>query len=433
MLAGRVGWGRRAATAAPKPPSTEPTDPSFSTPHNPSLSTLLNLLIHTSSSLLSPPAEIIKYGLIRDAPLFDWLEANMGRLLGRDPEVGGCCAAALLWCGCGLRSRTTAQPRSSTPHPGMRARLACTHAAPPLPLHSSTMPTQAFTYAIERSCINKAEVVAADEREGGVRATLNLGHTFGHAIETCTGAPRPWGGRHAGLGCARSVLLLQRRRSCCAPPATRSAPHPDTHPPLLACLPPAPAGYGAWLHGEAVAAGTMMAADMSQRLGWIEPALVQRIRALNEAAKLPIAPPPVRRGWRVESREHGVSACARGQRSQGRRRRRRRCASRLAPSDLTLVMIPAPPAGRPPEHDCGPVQGHDGGGQEGSGRQAAPHTAQVGSSAAAHALRCSALLCFASCAVLGWAARGERGGGRAARLAAPCCAVGWAGKGQPQV
>lgn len=46
---------------------------------------------------------------------------------------------------------------------------------------------QAFTYAIERSCINKAEVVAADEKEGGVRATLNLGHTFGHAIETCTG------------------------------------------------------------------------------------------------------------------------------------------------------------------------------------------------------------------------------------------------------
>lgn len=53
------------------------------------------------------------------------------------------------------------------------------------------------------------------------------------------------------------------------------------------------AGYGAWLHGEAVAAGTMMAADMSQRLGWIDAELVQRIRALNEKAKLPIAPPPV--------------------------------------------------------------------------------------------------------------------------------------------
>lgn len=53
------------------------------------------------------------------------------------------------------------------------------------------------------------------------------------------------------------------------------------------------AGYGAWLHGEAVAAGTMMAADMSQRLGWIDAELVQRIRALNEKAKLPVAPPPV--------------------------------------------------------------------------------------------------------------------------------------------
>jgi len=46
---------------------------------------------------------------------------------------------------------------------------------------------QAFTYAVERSCLNKAEVVAADEREGGVRATLNLGHTFGHAIENVAG------------------------------------------------------------------------------------------------------------------------------------------------------------------------------------------------------------------------------------------------------
>lgn len=51
---------------------------------------------------------------------------------------------------------------------------------------------QAFTYAIERSCVNKAEVVAADEKEGGVRATLNLGHTFGHAIETCTGEGTGW-------------------------------------------------------------------------------------------------------------------------------------------------------------------------------------------------------------------------------------------------
>ena len=70
-------------------------------------------------------------------------------------------------------------------------------------------------HAIEKSCINKAEVVALDEREGGVRATLNLGHTFGHAIET-------------GVG------------------------------------------YGEWLHGEAVSVGIIMAAFMSERLGWID-------------------------------------------------------------------------------------------------------------------------------------------------------------------
>lgn len=131
--------------------------------------------------LASGLSEIIKYGLIRDAPLFQWLEDNMDRLLNRDAD--------------------------------------------------------AFAYAIQRSCVNKAEVVAADEREGGVRATLNLGHTFGHAIETAT-------------------------------------------------------GYGSWLHGEAVAAGTVMAADMSQRLGWIDAALARRIRTLMERAKLPTAPPP---------------------------------------------------------------------------------------------------------------------------------------------
>jgi len=131
--------------------------------------------------LASGISEIIKYGLIRDADLFVWLENNMDKLLNRDPA--------------------------------------------------------AFTYAIQRSCINKAEVVAADEREGGLRATLNLGHTFGHAIETAT-------------------------------------------------------GYGSWLHGEAVAAGTMMAADMSARLGWIEPALVERLRALMTKTGLPLVPPP---------------------------------------------------------------------------------------------------------------------------------------------
>ena len=162
--------------------------------------------------------------MIRDAPLFEWLEANMGRLLARDPEVRRaalCCAV--------LRSSMLCCPLAA---PGcMAATALCysnaaaarpTVAAARLPLDSTVPPTacwlcmppplQAFTYAIERSCINKAEVVAADEKEGGVRATLNLGHTFGHAIETCTGAaphcrallvpPRPAHGRH-GRACAR--------------------------------------------------------------------------------------------------------------------------------------------------------------------------------------------------------------------------------------
>ncbi len=125
-------------------------------------------------------AEIIKYGLIRDLPFFEWLEQNMDKLLARD--------------------------------------------------------LQALAYAIKRSCENKAEVVAADEREGGVRALLNLGHTFGHAIE-------------AGMG------------------------------------------YGNWLHGEAVAAGTVLAADLSQRMGWIAENEFARIRALFERARLPVDAP----------------------------------------------------------------------------------------------------------------------------------------------
>lgn len=131
--------------------------------------------------LASGISEIIKYGLIRDAPFFEWQEKNMDKLLARDPE--------------------------------------------------------AFAYAIKRSCENKADVVAADEKEGGVRATLNLGHTFGHAIESAT-------------------------------------------------------GYGAWLHGEAVGAGIVMASYMSQRLGWITEELDRRIFALIERARLPVAPPP---------------------------------------------------------------------------------------------------------------------------------------------
>ncbi len=125
-------------------------------------------------------AEVIKYGLIRDLPFLEWLEENIGQLLARD--------------------------------------------------------TAALQYAIARSCQNKAEVVAADERESGERALLNLGHTFGHAIE---------------LGM----------------------------------------GYGNWLHGEAVAAGTVMAADLSQRLGWIGAEEVARVRSLFERARLPVAGP----------------------------------------------------------------------------------------------------------------------------------------------
>jgi len=125
-------------------------------------------------------AEVIKYGLISDLPFFEWLEANMELLLARDP--------------------------------------------------------QALTYAILRSCQNKAEVVAADEREAGRRALLNFGHTFGHAIE-------------AGMG------------------------------------------YGKVLHGEAVGTGMLMAAVLSEKLGWIGAPEVARIRALIVKARLPdIAP-----------------------------------------------------------------------------------------------------------------------------------------------
>ncbi|MDR2875412.1 MAG: 3-dehydroquinate synthase [Methylobacillus sp.] len=125
-------------------------------------------------------AEVIKYGLIRDHAFFDWLETNMTKLMVCDPD--------------------------------------------------------ALAYAIQRSCENKAEVVAADEKESGERALLNLGHTFGHAIEN-------------GMG------------------------------------------YGAWLHGEAVAAGTMLAARMSQRMGWLKAAEVARITRIFKAAGLPVDAP----------------------------------------------------------------------------------------------------------------------------------------------
>ena len=96
----------------------------------------------------------------------------------------------------------------------------------------------ALTHAIRRSCEIKAEIVAEDEREHGRRALLNFGHTFGHAIETAT-------------------------------------------------------GYGEWLHGEAVAAGMVLAADLSHRVGWLSTADVERVRALLLRARLPAAAPAI--------------------------------------------------------------------------------------------------------------------------------------------
>jgi 3-dehydroquinate synthase len=129
--------------------------------------------------------------------------------------------------------------------------------------------SQALTYAIERSCINKAEVVAADEKESGVRATLNLGHTFGHAIETVQGYGE-------FFPCSNSTLCFRG--------------HSSTYI-FLACA-------GVWLHGEAVAAGMVMAADMSHRLGWIDKELAVRTRDLMARAKLPTRPPQVKKDHR---------------------------------------------------------------------------------------------------------------------------------------
>ena len=125
-------------------------------------------------------AEVIKYGLIRDHDFFSWLEINMEKLVSLDQAV--------------------------------------------------------TAYAIYRSCQNKAEVVAVDEKESGERALLNLGHTFGHAIENAM-------------------------------------------------------GYGVWLHGEAVAAGSMLAADLSHRMGWLSQEEVNRIESIFLRANLPVKAP----------------------------------------------------------------------------------------------------------------------------------------------
>ena len=130
--------------------------------------------------LSSGLAEVIKYGLINDIDFFEWLEEHIEALVARDPFV--------------------------------------------------------LAEAIERSCQDKANIVAGDEREQGVRAILNLGHTFGHAIET-------------GMG------------------------------------------YGEIIHGEAVAIGMVMAADLSMRHGWLAESDVVRAKKLLLAAGLPIDTP----------------------------------------------------------------------------------------------------------------------------------------------
>ena len=125
-------------------------------------------------------AEVIKYGPIADLEFLAWIEAHIDALMAREP--------------------------------------------------------QALAHAVKRSCEIKAWVVAQDEREAGLRAILNFGHTFGHAIE-------------AGLG------------------------------------------YGEWLHGEAVGCGLVMAAHLSLKLGLIDAALVQRLTTLIQKAGLPIRGP----------------------------------------------------------------------------------------------------------------------------------------------
>ena len=127
-------------------------------------------------------AEVVKYGFIRDREFLDWIEANTQALLNRDP--------------------------------------------------------QALAHAIKRSCEIKAEVVGIDEREQGLRAILNFGHTFGHAIETAT-------------------------------------------------------GYGEWLHGEAIATGMLLAADMSARLGWLSTDDSQRVARVIKQLGLPIEAPKI--------------------------------------------------------------------------------------------------------------------------------------------
>jgi len=127
-------------------------------------------------------AEVIKYGLIRDSSFFEWLENNVEGIIKRDSQL--------------------------------------------------------LIEAVARSCQNKVDIVESDEFESGIRAILNLGHTFGHAIETAT-------------------------------------------------------GYGKWLHGEAIAIGMVMAAYLSEQMGWLTKEENQRIKSLIVNANLPINPPEI--------------------------------------------------------------------------------------------------------------------------------------------
>jgi 3-dehydroquinate synthase len=134
-------------------------------------------------------AEVIKYGPIADAAFLEWIETNLDALLARDPR--------------------------------------------------------ALAHAVRRSCEIKADVVGQDERESGLRAILNFGHTFGHAIES-------------GLG------------------------------------------YGTWLHGEAVACGMVLACRLSAELGLVPTAFADRLETLLARASLPVRPPPISAGRWLE-------------------------------------------------------------------------------------------------------------------------------------
>ena len=146
------------------------------------LADMAQLVTLPTRELSAGLAEVIKYALLGDVDFLDWLERHIDELVGRDSEL--------------------------------------------------------LAEAVYRSCTHKARIVANDEKEQGERALLNLGHTFGHAIESYM-------------------------------------------------------GYGVWLHGEAVAVGMVMAADLSQRLGWISTDDLERTKKIIQRAHLPVKCPAI--------------------------------------------------------------------------------------------------------------------------------------------